>query len=304
MQNVIININGEIQHTESSSDLANISVFDRGYLYGDSLYEVIRSYNGHFFLLDEHLSRLEGSARLCRMLLGQSTAHYRDELLRTFDAFKSTNGCKNTDVYARLIISRGTGRIGFGLPCLTSTTKYAIILQSVEAFSAARHDHHNHNNNHGGVHLQISQRLRNDPRALDPAMKSGNYLNNLLAYLEASSEGYDDAILCDAEGFVTEGTTFNMFYVHRGIIATPPLSVGILDGITRRYVMSLAGKLGIEMREVLFPAQRLYDADEIFVTSTLKEVMPVERIDGRQVGNGQWPITKKLHHAFKESLSL
>ena len=123
--------------------------------------------------------------------------------------------------------------------------------------------------------------MRNDPRALDPAMKSGNYLNSLLAYLEAAEAGFDDALLCNAEGNLTEGTTFNIFYVRRGIVATPPLDIGILDGITRRHVIELAAKLGIPVREVRFPHERLYEADEVFMTSSIKEVFRVARVDSK-----------------------
>ena len=134
-------------------------------------------------------------------------------------------------------------------------------------------------------------------------MKSGNYLNSLLAYLDAATGGYDDALLCNADGHVTEGTTFNVGYIRRGIIATSPLNIGILDGITRRALLGYAHKLGIPVRETRFPKERLYEADEVFVTSTIKEILPVTKLDGRKIGTGTCgKITLKLREGFRDYL--
>jgi branched-chain amino acid aminotransferase len=291
MQNVTININGQIL----GPDEAKVSVFDRGYLYGDSLYEVVRSYNGKFFLLDEHLKRLEKSASLCRMTLGQTVSHYKDEIYRTFQIFRTLPQNEKVEAYVRIIVSRGIGHIGFGLSHLLSSTQYTIIIQPVEVPSGIQYKN--------GIHLKISERLRNDRRALDPAMKSGNYLNSLLAYLEASAQDYADALLCNAENHLTEGTTFNIFYVRRGIIATPPLDIGILPGITRHHVIQMAHQLKIPVREVRFPKERLYEADEVFLTSSVKEVLAVSRVDQKKIGSGTaGPITRKLHAAYRTSI--
>ena len=298
MQNAIINVNGTILRPGPTSDFGNgakVLVFDRGYLYGDSLYEVVRSYRGRFLYLDEHLKRLEKSAGLCRMTLNQSLEHYQQEIHRTFKAFRSCPGNQKIEVYARLIVTRGIGKIGFGLSCLLSPTQYTIIIQPVEAPGRAQFEK--------GLKLKISKRLRNDPRALDPAMKSGNYLNNLLAYLEADQEGFSDAILCNAEGYVTEGTTFNVFYVRRGITATPPLGVGILDGITRNKVIQIATSLALPLREIRFTKERLYAADEAFLTSSIKEVFPITQIDDKKIGDGRpGPLTRKFHDHYRRSL--
>jgi len=291
MQNVTINVNGQIV----GFDEAKVSVFDRGYLYGDSLYEVVRSYNGQFFLLDEHLKRLEKSSELCHMTLGQSLNVYRDEIYRTFQVFKTQPENEKCEAYARIIVSRGIGSIGFGLSSLLSSTQYTIIIREIEAPPPEQYKK--------GVKLKISERLRNDRRALDPAMKSGNYLNSLLAYLEATAENYEDALLCNAEGHVTEGTTSNIFYARRGILATPPLDVGILDGITRRHILQLAAELQYPIREVRFPRARLLEADEVFLTSTIKEVIPVIQIDQTPIGNGApGPMTRRLHELYRKSL--
>jgi branched-chain amino acid aminotransferase len=160
-----------------------------------------------------------------------------------------------------------------------------------------------------GIKLQISKRIRNHPKALDPAMKSGNYLNSLLAYLTSAAAGFDDALMLDQQGFMTEGTTYNLFYVNRGIVATSPLDVGILDGVTRRAVLNLCVEMSIPCREVRFPKEYLYEADEVFVSSSLKEVMPVLNLDGKKIGKGKpGAITAKLKDAFnalvKAELSL
>ena len=176
MQKAIININGQI----FTSEEAKVSVFDRGYLYGDSLYEAVRSYQGEFFLLDEHLRRLEKSAQLCRMALGQSLSVYRNEIHRTFQIFRAQPKNSKAEASVRIIVSRGTGKIGFGLSCLLSSTQYTIIMQPIEPPSPEKI--------RKGMKIRITERLRNDRRALDPAMKSGNYLNSLLACLEANSE--------------------------------------------------------------------------------------------------------------------
>ncbi len=289
-----INLNGEILAPEQAA----VNIFDRGFLYGDSLYEVARTYGNTFLHLEAHLDRLEQSARLCHMTLGQSTAEYRTQIYRTLEALRQDykkEGKPTPEVYCRIIVTRGIGKIGFGLNCLLSPTQYVIIAQPFDPFTFEQVQ--------TGMKLQVSHRLRNDRRALDPAMKSGNYLNNLLAYLESSSDGFDDALLCDSQGFVTEGTTFNIFYVKNNIIVTPPLDVGILDGITRRSVLEVAHHNGFETRECRFPKARLYEADEIFMTSSLREVFPVTQVDHIKPGQGfPGKVTVQLRQLFQKQI--
>jgi branched-chain amino acid aminotransferase len=291
MQNAIINVNGEIV----PGDQAQVSVYDRGFLYGDSLYEVARTYDGKYFGLDEHLARLTQSAALCHIRLDQGSAQLRAEMERTAEAFRRQPGRASTDVYARLIVTRGRGKIGFSQSCVLTPTQYVIIAQPVDAPTPAQYSK--------GCALQVAERLRLDRRALDPAMKSGNYLNSVLAYLEAAQDGFDDALLCNADGHVTEGTTFNIYYIKRGILVTPPLDIGILDGITRRFVLAAATQLAIPYREVRFPRERLYEADEAFLTGSVKEVFPVTRIDDVTLGQGRpGPLTDRLHAAYQALL--
>jgi branched-chain amino acid aminotransferase len=292
----LVNLNGRIL----AANEAEVSVFDRGFLYGDSLYEVARSYGGVFFGLEEHLERLQKSAELCRMVLAQTHEEYRREIDRAFLAFRAQPGQAQADAYCRIIVTRGAGRIGFGLNCIETPTQYAIIMQPIAPFTSALTAEHFEK----GLNLQISERVRNDPRALDPAAKTGNYLNSLLAYLDAVAQGYDDALMLNFDGHMTEGTTFNIFYVKRGIVATPPLDIGILDGITRRQTLELCRELGIPSREVRFPRERMYEADEVFASSSIKEVFPVTRLDGRKIGNGKpGPITRRLAQAMRERIA-
>jgi len=291
----IVIVNGQLHSGALIAREAVVGVFDRGYLYGDSLYEVVRTYNGVAFGMDEHLERLEKSAALCRMVLTQPLSLYRDEMNRAIAAFRQLAGQPRTEAYCRIIVTRGVGKIGFGLNCLTSPSQYTIIVQPLDPPGPAQYEK--------GYRYRVVDRLRNDPRALDPAMKSGNYLNSLLAYLEATAEDFDDALLCNAHGHVTEGTTFNIFYVKRGIVCTSTLDIGILDGITRRITLQVAREMGIPVREVRYPKERLLKADEVFMTSTIKEVFPVTRVDDRLIGDGKpGPITRKLSEAFRKEV--
>ena len=285
----LINLNGEILDPAD----AKVSVFDRSFLYGDSLYEVVRTYRGKPFRLKEHLVRMEKSAKLCQMRFSQTSAEYEREILRSIEAYRAQPGKQDEDVYARIVVSRGSGKIGFGLGNLETPTLYAIIIEPISMFPNKPFEK--------GTKLQISERIRNHPKALDPAMKSGNYLNSLLAYLTAAEAGYDDALMVDQQGFMTEGTTFNLFYVNRGIVATAPLDVGILDGVTRRAILNLCIEQGLPCREVRFPKEYLYEADEVFVSSSLKEVLPVLDLDGKKIGDGKaGPVTRKLRDAFDD----
>lgn len=270
---------------------AKVSVFDRSFLYGDSLYEVVRTYDGEPFGIDEHLRRLYLSAALCQMTISQKPEEFKTAMLNGIKAFRAQPEFKDHDAYVRLVVSRGNGKIGFGLKNLETPTQYVIYVESIENFPNPPLN--------VGMNLQISKRVRNHPTALPPAMKSGNYLNNLLAYLTAAEAGFDDALMPDQQGFITEGTTFNVFYVKRGIVVTPPLDVGILDGITRSFIMNLCIENNIPCREVRFKADRLYDADEVFVSSSLKEVLPVLKLDGKKVAQGKpGPVTLLLKEKF------
>ena len=284
----VFNLNGKILPAEK----AVVPVLDRSYLYGDSLYEVARTYDGVLTHLKPHLDRMAVSAELCRMKLGQSIEEYGREMVRTVEAFHALPGMKDREAYCRIVVSRGVGRIGFSEKMLQTPTQYAIIVQPLEPPTAVAWEK--------GQHLRIAERVRNAPNALDPAMKSGNYLNSLLAYLEETAKGAEDALMVDAQGFLTEGTTFNLFYVNDGIVCTSPLDVGILDGITRRNVIEAGRAGGIPFRITRYTPERLFEADEVFVSSTIKEVLPVTRLDGRTINDGKpGPVARRLLELFR-----
>jgi branched-chain amino acid aminotransferase len=276
-------------------DAPSIPLLDRGFLYGDSLYEVLRTYGGKLSEVEAHLARLERSCALCRLTLDPPLSAIEDQIHRVRDAFYVRAENTGKEMYLRLILTRGTARLpGFSEKTRASQNRLILIAQelhppTIEAFEK-------------GMSLRHVDRLRNSPRALDPAMKSGNYLNSVLAYLEAEAEGDDDAILSDADGFLTEGTTFNVGYFKHGILVTPPLDVGILDGITRRRLLEVARAQGIETREVRFPLERLLEADEVFVMSTVREIFPVTRLNGKKL-RGPGPLTRKLAPILRARLS-
>jgi branched-chain amino acid aminotransferase len=293
MENAIVNVQGTFLNRP---DEGIIPVFDRSYLYGDSLYEVARTYSGQLFQMKGHLERLEQSARLCKMTLSQTTAFIEAECIRSVEKFYQKKENRHFEAYCRVIISRGHGKIGFGLENLQSPTQFTIIVQPLNAPTKSQWEK--------GFHYALVDRPRNHPRALAPAMKSGNYLNNLLGHLEARESGAEDALFCDLEGFLTEGSTFNLFYIRNGIVVTSPLEVGILDGITRKITLRAAEKIGLETRITRYPPGRLFEADEVFMTSTIKEVFPVTQIDGKKLGSGKTrglpgPWTRKLLAAFQ-----
>lgn len=291
MKEAIVNVNGQIISSQDVPEQAKVSVFDRSFLYGDSLYEVARTYKGKLFAVQEHLERLEKSAGLCRMILGQPLEEYAREMERTVQAFYAVPGNKGKEAYCRIVVSRGTGKIGFGLECLLTPTQYVIITQPLAELTSATWEK--------GCKLRVVERLRNDARALDPAMKSGNYLNSLLGYLEARAEDFDDALFCNADGHITEGSVFSVGYVKRGILVTSPLDIGILDSITRKNLLRIARELGMETREVRFPKERLYEADEVLWFSTTREAFPVLQVDEHRIGNGKpGPFTKKLYEGY------
>ena len=287
LANSLINANGTLMQGAKANI---VSVYDRSFLYGDSLYEVFRTYNGFPFGMKEHLDRLWKTAELCKMQFSQSREELEREILKAVDAFRTQNN--GVDVYCRIVMSRGVGRIGFGLKNLTTPTHYYIIVQSIEDFPSPAIEQ--------GLRLQVVERIRNHPQALDPAMKSGNYLNNLLAFLEAQEAGYDDALMCTHEGFLTEGTTFNLFYIKRGIVVTAPLPLGMLDGITRRLLIEHLDERNIPFREVHYKKENLYEADEVFITSSLKEVYPVTQVDRHQKKTG--PLTLDLRTTFHQKV--
>lgn len=265
---------------------AKVSVFDHGLLYGDGIFEGIRAYNGRVFRLEEHLERLYLSARSILIDIPLTIDEMREAVLETI----RRNNQK--DSYIRLLVTRGKGDLGLDP---RKCPKAAIIIISDEIKLYPKETYEN------GLKLIIASTRKNSPDALSPRIKSLNYLNNILGKLEAINAGCAEAVMLDRHGYLTECTSENIFLVKNGALFTPTATVGILEGITRSVVMELASKMGYQVQMALLTAHDLYVADEVFVTGTGAELIPVVDLCGRTIGSGKpGPITRKLLTAFRE----
>src|SRR5689334_7117608 len=259
---------------------AKISVFDHGLLYGDGIFEGIRAYHGRVFKLKEHIDRLFYSAKA--LLLGIPLTHQEvmDAVVETCRQNKIRDG------YIRLVVTRGAGTLGLN-PNRCKNPSVIIIADKIQLYPPATYDR--------GLEIITVPTVRNLHSALNPAIKSLNYLNNILAKIEANNAGCEEAIMLNAEGFVSECTGDNLFIVKGGRLLTPPLSAGALYGITRQVVMELAEESGVAVGEPNLTRYDVFNADECFLTGTGAEIVPVVKVDGRLIGNGKpGPLTRKL----------
>jgi len=264
---------------------AKVSVYDHGLLYGDGVFEGIRAYNGVVFKLKEHIDRLYRSAHTIMLQIPLTKSEMTQAVLKTL----KKNNLKNS--YIRLVVTRGVGDMGLD-PRKCSKPTVIIITQPWEVL-------HGEGAKEKGVTTIISWVKRDPVDATTHEIKSLNYLNSILAKIEANTTGVDEAICLNKEGFVCEGVAENLFLVKDGVIVTPPISSGALDGITRRVVMSLAEKLGYQVIERNITPNELFNADEVFFTGTATEIAPIREINHRVVGNGKpGPITKHLIQEF------
>jgi branched-chain amino acid aminotransferase len=285
---VLVNIDGALLPPER----ATVSVFDRGFLYGDSVYETLRTYRGKVFELERHLARLRRSARLIGMDLPWDDARLRAEIERT------VREAGNPESYMRVVVSRGAGRFGLD-PTLADRALPIVIVRPLEAPPRESYER--------GVAVAIVSVRRNMREAIDPQAKTGNYLNSVLALAEARAAGAHEAILLDAEGLVAEGASSNVFCVRGGFLLTPPLSIGILDGVTRAIVLELAsgpGEAHVPEREAKLKPRDLYTASEVFITSTTRELLPVVEVvyegERHRVGDGRpGPVWRELLERFR-----
>ncbi len=265
---------------------AKISVFDHGLLYGDGVFEGLRSYGGRVFRLKQHLQRLEDSARAIRLVMPMSKAEMTEAIYQTMEA----NGIR--DGYIRLVVTRGVGTLGLS-PNRTSCPSVFIIASQIELYPRDLYEK--------GMAVVSTSIVRNHPNALSARIKSCNYLNNILAKIEALDAGVHEAIMYNHCGYVAECTGDNIFLVRNGVVQTPPITAGILEGITRDAVIELIRKRNIPIREMDLTRHDLYVADECFLTGSAAEVIPVTSIDGRPIGNAQpGKITLQLVADFRE----
>ncbi len=263
-----IYINGQIVPQED----AKISVFDHGLLYGDGVFEGIRAYNGKIFTLDEHLDRIYDSATAISLKIPITKAEMAEAIKQTMKANNLT------DSYIRLVVTRGIGKLGLD-PNKCATPQIIIITDTIELYSKALYEK--------GLDIVTVTTIRNHFSALDPKIKSLNYLNNILAKIESIQAGAGEALMLNKDGYVAECAGDNIFIFKNNILRTPPSSAGILVGITRNVVMKLATAMGLQVKEELMTRYDLYIADECFLTGTAAEIIPVVKIDGRTIGTGK-----------------
>lgn len=276
----LVAVNGEIFKPND----AKISVFDRGFLFGDAIYEVTRSYGRIFFQIEPHIERLYRSAKWIDMDLGKTQSQMIEHI---YNIYKKVD-CD--DVYMRIQISRGDGPIGMSKNMVKKPNEVIIIYPFVQIDKKYFDD---------GAKIYVTERLRNAKKALDPNIKSGNYLNNVLAYNEGEKEGAFETFMVNTQGHITEGTTSNIFMVKGDRLITPPANYDILVGITRAIVMEIAENIGLKVEEAGFDLKTLQGADELFLTSSTREIVPIRDVNGKTFNVQAFEKTKKLINEYK-----
>lgn len=277
-----VNINGKYYDKQD----AKVSVFDHGFLYGDGVFEGIRSYNRLVFKLQEHIDRLYESAHGIMLKMAMSK---KDMIKAVIDTLKLNN---MDDAYIRLIVTRGIGDLGLD-PRKCKDESIVIITDKIQLYPAKLYKE--------GLSLITVPTPRNIPEALNPQIKSLNYLNNILAKIEAINGGCEEALMFTASGYVAECTGDNIFIIKGNALITPPAYLGILKGITRAAVMDIGGKFGLDVKEDVLTRHNLYTADECFLTGTAAEIVPVVSIEKRDIGDRRpGKITLKLMKGFRE----
>ncbi|MDD3179637.1 MAG: branched-chain-amino-acid transaminase [Opitutaceae bacterium] len=265
---------------------AKVSVFDHGLLYGDGIFEGIRLYAGNVFRLEEHLERLEYSAKAILLKIPLTRKEMSDAVCET---------CRRNnlrDGYIRLVVTRGVGDLGLS-PWLCPNPSVFIIADKIALYPPEHYT--------AGLSIVTVPTRRNSPAALPPTIKSLNYLNNILAKIEAKQAGALEAILLNDQGYIAECTGDNIFIVHKGRILTPAASQGALKGITRGVVFDIAGELGVPINEQNLTRYDVWNADESFLTGTAAEVVPVVKLDGREIGTGKpGAITGRVLAAYRQ----
>ena len=265
---------------------AKISVFDHGLLYGDGVFEGIRVYNGRVFELEAHIKRLYESAKVIRLVVPMSRSKLITAVEKTVEANAVIDG------YIRLVVTRGTGTLGLN-PLICENSKLFIIADNIQLYPEELYEK--------GMKVVSATTVRNHPLAIPPQVKSLNYLNNILAKIEALDNDVPEAIMYNHEGYVAEATGDNVFIVRDAVIYTPPSEAGSLEGITRGVVIKLAKEEGLEVVEKNLTRFDLYICDEFFLTGTAAEVIGIVEIDGRVIGDGKpGPVTRLLRKKFFE----
>lgn len=264
---------------------AKLSVFDHGLLYGDGIFEGIRVYDGNVFKLTQHIRRLYDSAKSILLDIAYSPAEMEEIVCETVRRNGLTSG------YIRLVVTRGMGDLGLS-PFNCKTSCVIVIAEQLAMFAQSLYDE--------GIKAVTAATRRTRTDALNPKIKSLNYLNNVMIKMEAYAAGANEAIVLNNEGYVVEGSGENIFIVRDGVLTTPPCYLGALEGITRATVIDMATQMGLLVKEEAFTRHDVYVADEVFLTGTAAEMVPVIEIDKRVIGDGiPGPITRRLHEGFQ-----
>lgn len=265
---------------------AKISVYDHGLLYGDGVFEGIRIYDGKVFKLREHVDRLFESARHIKLEIPLTREQMVEAIQKTVELNNKKNG------YIRPLVTRGAGYLGLD-PRKTNDPQVIIIVDDISLYPPELYEN--------GLELATVATIRNHPNALNPRIKSLNYLNNILAKIEAVQAGCLEALMLNHKGEVAECSGDNIFVIKQGELRTPPIDAGVLEGITRNAVLTLAGQARIPVREMALTRHDVYTADECFLTGTAAEVIPVVKCDGRVIGSGKpGPITRQLREGYQQ----
>lgn len=265
---------------------AKVSVFDHGLLYGDGVFEGIRAYHGKVFLLEEHVDRLYESAKAIALGIPMSRAEMCLAVVETCRANNIVDG------YIRLVVTRGVGTLGLN-PYLCKVPEVIIIAAEIQLYPGELYE--------TGLKVVTVGTMRNNPESINPRIKSLNYLNNVMAKVEAINAGVLECIMLNNQGQVAEASGDNVFILKRGVLKTPPVWCGALDGITRRAVMRIAADAGLPVEETVLQRYDLFTADEMFLTGTAAEVIAVTDVDRRPIGDGNpGPATRDLQRRFKE----
>jgi branched-chain amino acid aminotransferase len=264
---------------------AKVSVYDHGFLYGDGIFEGIRVYNGNIFKCKEHLDRLYDSAKSIMLNIPLSYEEMQSAVVESVRRNELRNG------YIRLIVSRGPGDLGLD-PRRSPKASVIIIVEQLAIYPQEAYVN--------GLKIVSVSTRRNIPDALNPKIKSLNYLNNILVKIQANLAGVGEALMLNAQGYVAEGSGDNIFIVKNGVLTTPPSYIGALEGITRAAIIDICGRIGYKVKEEPFTLHDVYVADEVFLTGTAAEVIAVREVDARIIGEGKaGPITTHLLKEFR-----
>jgi branched-chain amino acid aminotransferase len=280
-----VNVNGRVFDQEH----AVISVFDHGFLYGEGVYETLRTFNGRPFLFDRHMQRLRNSSGMLLLPVPISDAEMEARCRATMKAAGLGDGPQN-EAYIRILLTRGVGELSYDPAGCPAPSIVIIVKPHVDPPASAYEQ---------GQTLAIVNIVRNHPGTVNPLIKSNNLLNNALAMQEAARRGADEGVMRNFRGELAECTTSNLFVVKQGVALTPPLDAGLLPGITRAFLFEVGEEAGIAVRETVLHDEDLIDADEAFFTSTTRGVMPATRVDDHAIGSGApGPITRALGAAY------